>query len=307
MKENVTAQDQKAPATHVVENFLPRAVHRVCSSGSVTKSWSFVCSHDERIMLLFEVCLFLTFIDAIIVHVVLPAFLFSHFPLHWFNFRCDGGRKVTMDEVMILGGHPALKCEPWLSHCLVSQFVNGANMSDVINQHTFSSVCVCADSAPEWFTLRFCHQMIERHAQKYIKFCQDMDKSLEETLRFLNQAGIWFVTATDTSHRCWSFVWLMLVDFSITVWNQSCQFAFSKLLNACVSLVCCLFVCCQDMPGIRVRIPISGRNWLCVPSLNMDQGPDMFVERNFVCTRVEVLLCLDDSVTREHHCKKCFI
>ena len=100
-------------------------------------------------MLLFEVCLFLTFIDAIIAHVVLPAFLFSHFPLHWFNFRCDGGRKVTMDEVMILGGHPALKCEPWLSHCLVSQFVNGANMSDVINQHTFLSVCVCADSAPE--------------------------------------------------------------------------------------------------------------------------------------------------------------
>lgn len=151
--------------------------------------------------------------------------------------------------------------------------------------------------------------MIERHAQKYIKFCQDMDKSLEETRRFLNQAGIWFVTATDTPHRFWSFVWLMLVDFSITVWNQSCQFAFSKLLNACVSLVCCLFVCCQDMPGIRVRIPISGRNWVCVPSLNMDQGPDSLLRETLFALDLKFCFVwmMDDSVTREHYCKKCFI
>ena len=149
--------------------------------------------------------------------------------------------------------------------------------------------------------------MFERHAQKYIKFCQDKNKSLEETLEYLNEAGIWFVTTTDTSHRFWSFVWLMLVDYvGIAVWNQSCQFAFSKLLNACL-LVCYLFVCCQDMPGIRVRVPIAGINWVCLPNFNVNQGPDMFAKRNFVCTRFEVLLCLDDSVTREHYCKTCFI
>lgn len=38
-----------------------------------------------------------------------------------------------MDVVLKLGGHPALKCEPWLFHCFVNQFVNGANKSDVIN------------------------------------------------------------------------------------------------------------------------------------------------------------------------------
>ena len=42
-KGNVTTEEQEAPATPFSQASIPRAVRRVCSSGSVTKSLSFVC------------------------------------------------------------------------------------------------------------------------------------------------------------------------------------------------------------------------------------------------------------------------
>ena len=44
MSQNVTAQDQEAPQDFVLEGALPRALHRVCSSGSVSESFRLIAS-----------------------------------------------------------------------------------------------------------------------------------------------------------------------------------------------------------------------------------------------------------------------
>lgn len=71
-------------------------------------------------------------------------------------------------------------------------------------------------------------------------------------------------------------------------------------------------VCCQEAPAIRICIPIGGRNYSVIPSLNEDQGSEQYQQRDlfaidfsvdlsvgFVCDTVDSVTYLI-SIVQEH-------
>jgi hypothetical protein len=107
----------------------------------------------------------------------------------------DGGRKVTMDEVLKLGAHPALKCGPWISWsingennqvCLLYVIFYQSSQISVIQPALFDSL---------YLIVRFCYYEMERHTQKWMAHCMAEGKDLHQTLHFLNKAGL----TTDTA------------------------------------------------------------------------------------------------------------
>ena len=91
---------------------------------------------------------------------------------------------------------------------------------------------------------RFIAQQFQEHAQKQTKYCHDRGFTIQQALNWLN--------------------------------SEDCLFDMIMFLSNCLALSCCCFasnVCfgLQECPGIEVNVPIGGRNYVAIPSLNADQ------------------------------------
>jgi hypothetical protein len=95
----------------------------------------------------------------------------------------DGGRKVTMDEVLKLGAHPALKCGPWISWsingennqvCLLYVVLCQSSQISVIQPALFDSHCISLSGSAitKWKgTRRNGWRIAWLRARTYIRLC----------------------------------------------------------------------------------------------------------------------------------------
>jgi hypothetical protein len=112
----------------------------------------------------------------------------------------------------------------------------------------------------------------------------------------------WF-QSLNTSHRFWNMftyscrkglLHQSVNDMKPRVSNIHCS--WQRKFNLFLLYIRLLFFAvawCQACPGIRIQLPINGRNWKVIPSLNENMGQDVFHLRDFVTHRV----------TEWHSCK----
>lgn len=134
----------------------------------------------------------------------------QHAEVHNNCVRFEDGYKVSMDNVIKPGAHPALKLSGLVYHFCQHLFylIIGKNdwcfdcclafnQNSAILRHWATTYSVC---------LRFCHAKFNQHAGKWAKFCAEKGWSKQVSVRWLNEAGlVWAGLLWNIlwSAKCW--------------------------------------------------------------------------------------------------------
>ena len=112
---------------------------------------------------------------------------------------CASGSKVrALVKYLVL----PIKSMRWDAVCFnLNNNQDSVQKSTMCERWWFNCKSIC---------VRFCHRQFELHARKWMHWCQTQGKSAQEAMRFLNQAGLWFVSQIYFRRVCmegklWAF------------------------------------------------------------------------------------------------------